>query len=331
MLRSTYPGSEAVSEESTGNKLVQIVQKIQIFKGLTTDQIRKVLASCSHKIYQAGDLVCRNNTPSDDMFILIAGELAVVTVEGIRVATISPVTTVGEMGVFTGQPRSATVEATRKSNIFSIRRIQLEQMLRDDQKMRVMIYRQVVDVLAGKLTGDNVRLRDYQIDKGSSEDRLAMLERQLELEQKRMRIAIQLGVDKGDVGSGEIELYLSEKLKDMLQCVLVVDDEPEFRRLVREVLSAYSVTEAENGHQALSVLREEKIDLVITDIRMPEMDGFGLLENVRGQFPSIPVLATSGYVDAEELQESGFDGFIEKPVSLDKLQRIVEATLDKNK
>ena len=319
-----------MSEESTGNKLVQVVQKIQIFKGLTTAQIRKVLAACSHKIYQAGDFVCRSNTPSDEMYILIAGELAVVTVEGIRVATISPVTTVGEMGVFTGHPRSASVEVTRKSNMFSIRKMQLEQMLRDDQKMRVQIYRHVVDVLAEKLTGDNVRLRDYQIDKGSSEDRLAMLERQLELEQKRMRIATELGVQKGDVGEGEIELYLNEKLKDMLQCVLVVDDEPEFRRIVRKFLSGYAVTEAENGQQALNVLREEKIDLVITDIRMPEMDGFGLLENVRGQFPSIPVLATSGYVDAHELQDSGFDGFIEKPISLDKLQHIVEDILGKN-
>ena len=318
-----------MSEESTGNKLVQIVQKIQIFKGLTAEQIRRILASCSHKIYQVGELVCRSNTPSNEMYILIAGELAVVTVEGIRVATISPVTTVGEMGVFTGQPRSATVEAIRKSNVFSIRKMQLEQMLRDDQKMRVMIYRHMVDALAEKLTGDNVRLRDYQIDKSSNDDRLAMLERQLQLEQKRMKIAIEFGVEKGDVGEGEIELYLNEKLRGMLQCVLVVDDEPEFRRIVREVLSGYAVTEAENGQQALNVLREEKIDLVITDIRMPEMDGFGLLENVRGQFPSIPVLATSGYVDAQELQASGFDGFIEKPVSLDELQKIVEDTLDK--
>lgn len=100
-----------MSEESTGNKLIQIVQKIQIFKGLTTGRIRKILASCSHKIYQVGELVCRSNIPSDEMSILIAGELAVVTVEGLRVVTISPVTTVGEMGVFTGQPRSATVEA----------------------------------------------------------------------------------------------------------------------------------------------------------------------------------------------------------------------------
>ena len=316
-----------MSEESTSNKLVQIVRKIPIFKGLAVEQIRKVLAACNHRVCKAGDVLCRSNTPSDEMYILIAGELAVVTAEGIKVATIAPVTTVGEMGVFTGQPRSATVEATRQSNIFSIRKIQLDQMLRDDQKMRVLIYRHMVDVLASKLTGDNVRLRDYQIDKSSSEDRIAMLERQLKLEQKRLQIAVDLGVEKGDVGSGEIDLYLDDKLKGVLQCVLVVDDEPEFRRIVREVLSAYAVTEADNGQQALNVLREEKIDLVITDIRMPEMDGFRLLENIRGQFPSIPVLATSGYVDAEELQGSGFDGFIEKPVSLDELQKIVEETL----
>lgn len=314
-------------EESSSNRLVEILKKIPIFRGLTVDQIRTVLACCRHEIYEAGDVVCRNNTPSAEMYILIAGELEVVTVEGVKVAIIAPVTTVGEMGVFTGQTRSATVLATRASNVFSIRKQQLDQMLRDDDKMRVVISRHVVDILAGKLTGDNVRLRDYQIDKSSSEDRIAMLERQLELEQKRLGITMELGVEKGDVGEGELDMYLDAKIKEMLRCVLVVDEEPEFRCIVREMLSAYAVTEADNGQQALNVLCDEKIDLVITDIRMPGMDGFGLLQNVRGQFPAIPILAASGSLDAEELESAGFDGFIEKPVSLDQLQKIVEETL----
>ena len=316
-----------VPEESSSSRLVETVKKIPIFRGLAVDQIRKILACCNHEIHEVGDVVCQNNTASTEIYILIAGELAVVTVEGIKVATISPVTTVGEMGVFTGQPRSATVVATRKSNVFSIRKQQLDQLLRDDQKMRVLISRHMVDILAGKLVGDNVRMRDYQIDKSSSEDRIAMLERELELEQKRLRITMELAVGKGDVGEEELEVYLDDKIKELLPCVLVVDDEPEFRHIVRRMLPAYAVTEADSGRQALNALGDEKIDLVITDIRMPEMDGFGLLQSVRDQFPGLPVLAVSGYLESEELESAGFDGFIEKPVSLDQLQKVVEETL----
>ena len=64
---------------------------------------------------------------------------------------------------------------------------------------------------------------------------------------------------------------------------------------------------------------------------MPEMDGLALLGNMRSQFPHIPVLAVSGYLDAEDLKDSDFDGFIEKPVSLEQLQDLVEETLAKTR
>ena len=247
-----------MSEESASNRLVQIVRKIPLFEGLAVEQLRKILGSCSHRVFEAGEEICRCNTPSDEMYILISGELAVVTNEGIRVATIAPVTTVGEMGVFTGQPRSASVEAIKESNVFSIRKLQLDQMLKDDIDMRVKIFRHVVDILAEKLSSDNVRLRDYQIDKNSSEDRIAMLERHLSDEERRMQFSMDLAVEKGEISAGEIEVFLQDKLRDTLDCVLVVDDEPELRRLVREVLAGYVIVEAENGQQALNVVREEK-------------------------------------------------------------------------
>ena len=94
---------------NTGKLLVQVLRKILIFKGLSPSQVKKILGLCAHKLYKVRYELCRNNTPSDEMYILLSGELAVVTGEGIRVATILPVTTVGEMGVITGEPRSATV------------------------------------------------------------------------------------------------------------------------------------------------------------------------------------------------------------------------------
>ena len=87
------------------------------------------------------------------------------------------------------------------------------------------------------------------------------------------------------------------------------------------------VLEAENGYQALNIAQEESLDLVITDIRMSDMDGFELLNKIRSQFPDLPVLAVSGYLNAEELTECNFDGFVDKPISLGQLQTLVKKTL----
>ena len=64
---------------------------------------------------------------------------------------------------------------------------------------------------------------------------------------------------------------------------------------MREMLSAYAVTEADNGQQALNVLCDEKIDLVITDIRMPEMDGMTLLAHINEKYPGRPVVMITAH------------------------------------
>ncbi|HCL30928.1 MAG TPA: hypothetical protein DIC52_21170 [Candidatus Latescibacteria bacterium] len=72
---------------------------------------------CRPRELQESDILCRYDTPSDEMYLLLAGELAVITPEGLRVATIRPVTSVGEMGLVTGQTRSATVVAVQSSRV----------------------------------------------------------------------------------------------------------------------------------------------------------------------------------------------------------------------
>ena len=320
-----------MSPESTGRLLVQVLRKIPIFKDLSPQQVKKILGICAHRPYKAGKKICKSNTASDEMFVLISGELAVVTAEGVRVATILPVAMVGEMGVITGQRRSATVEAAKPSNIFAIAKPQFDQVIRDDIDMGAKIYRNIIGELSAKLNNDNVRLRDYQIEQSRYQERIVALERQLDEQEGYVEGAMELAVEKGEIGRDEIEFYLEDKLKDMVPSILVVDDEDDFRHLVKQALPAFAVLEAEDGQQALDVVQEERLDLVITDIRMPGMDGLGLLANLRSQFPDLPVLAISGYLDAEELQEYDFDGFIEKPVNLEQLQILVEETIAQTK
>ncbi len=83
------------------------------------------------------------------------------------------------------------------------------------------------------------------------------------------------------------------------QTVLMVDDEDLLLTMGQTILSAYGyrVLTADTGQKALEVLaREPKVDLVITDLVMPSMSGRELIERIQQQYPSLPVLCTSGYV-----------------------------------
>jgi two-component system, OmpR family, response regulator len=75
--------------------------------------------------------------------------------------------------------------------------------------------------------------------------------------------------------------------------ILIVDDDPHIRKLIRVILSdeGFTILEAEDGKDALSLLDSEKVDLIILDIMMPNMDGWDLCENIRTYYSdSLPIL-----------------------------------------
>ena len=107
--------------------------------------------------------------------------------------------------------------------------------------------------------------------------------------------------------------------------VLVVDDEPFIRSMMTEVLQkeGHSVFTAGCSAQALSLFRSHcrEIDLLITDIVMPEMDGPALANKIQAERPGLPVLLMSGSCDTRELNNS-FE-FLPKPFSIsDLLKRV---------
>ncbi len=307
--------------------LIQALRKIPIFNGLAPTQVRKVLGLCHHRTYEPGERVCESGTKPDEMYVLLSGELAIITPEGLKVATILPVTTVGEMGVITGQPRVASVEVTRSGALFTIRKVQFDAILREDDDMQAKVFRAIIDVLSEKLSNDNVRLRDHQMEKARYEGRIAVLQRRIKEHESRAGIALDIAAQKTGMDRVELSLHVEDQVKDLIPRILIVDDEAEFRLLVRDALPGFDVVEAGHGKEALDMIREVKLDLVITDINMPEMDGVQLLENLRSQFPELKVLAVSGYLDADQVREQPFDGFIEKPLALEPFQRLVEQTL----
>ena len=105
---------------------------------------------------------------------------------------------------------------------------------------------------------------------------------------------------------------------------LVIDDEANFRKLVSSALTSFTVVEASDGQEALAMVQEDELDLVITDIRMPNMDGFGLLQNLRAEFPLLPVVAVSRYLEDDDVRDHEFDEVIEKPFGAKDLRDLAE-------
>ena len=106
--------------------------------------------------------------------------------------------------------------------------------------------------------------------------------------------------------------------------VLLVDDEEFILETAREALfdAGYRVFTAAGGEAALDRIEEDEIDIVVTDLRMPEMDGFTLIRTLRAQYPNLPIVAASGVADGrtDEALEAGANAFLAKPFSAETLQ-----------
>ena len=110
--------------------------------------------------------------------------------------------------------------------------------------------------------------------------------------------------------------------------ILVVDDEAAILRLLKEALSqwGYQVTGASSGAEALQALRGDMFDAVITDIRMPDMNGLELLKEIKRHDESVEVVVMTGYPTiasaVEALKEGAFD-YLSKPLLLDELRHLM--------
>jgi DNA-binding NtrC family response regulator len=123
-------------------------------------------------------------------------------------------------------------------------------------------------------------------------------------------------------------------MRRMTGRVLVVDDEKNIRRTLRMVLESpgYTVLEAASGEEALKVLDEEDVDLVILDIRLPQMSGIEVLEQIRKRpgFERLPAIVISGHASLGEAVHSvkvGANDFLEKPLDRDRVLVSVENAL----
>jgi len=128
----------------------------------------------------------------------------------------------------------------------------------------------------------------------------------------------------------EIDL---EHLNGQGRKILVVDDEPALKALASEILSSngYKVYEAESASEALGILDHNTIDLVLSDVIMPDTDGYQLASIIKDKFPGVRIILASGFTKHEsikpELQELT-DNLLHKPYSSGELIKAVSVQLE---
>ncbi len=118
--------------------------------------------------------------------------------------------------------------------------------------------------------------------------------------------------------------------------VLVAEDDIALNKLICRVLekSGHTVVSAKDGENALSVLDEKHIDLIVTDVMMPKMDGYEFIENVRSFNSSVPVLfvtAKGSFNDKLRGFNLGADDYMVKPIDINELTLRVNALLRRSK
>ncbi len=120
-------------------------------------------------------------------------------------------------------------------------------------------------------------------------------------------------------------------MSDRLGRILVVEDDPQLRRFLCTSLDAhgYAGIEAENGRQALGLITTEKLDAILLDLGLPDLDGTELVSQVR-QWSQIPIIVVSSRTDEQDkiaALDRGADDYVTKPFSMAELLARIRAAL----
>ena len=121
-----------------------------------------------------------------------------------------------------------------------------------------------------------------------------------------------------------------------MESILIIDDEPQIRSMIRLILerAGYSVMEAADGVEGIRRFRENPVNLIITDLIMPNKDGIGMIIELKKEFPDARIIAMSGgglnrpegYLRGA--QKLGAACTLSKPINRQELLRVVKDTLE---
>ena len=118
--------------------------------------------------------------------------------------------------------------------------------------------------------------------------------------------------------------------------ILAVDDELLIRDLLYDFFCSqgWDIVIAENGKRALEYLKNQEFDIVLTDLKMPEIDGMDLTGRIRELYPGLPVIIMTGYPSLDSALEAlrfKVDDYIIKPFNINQLFKIAKSVVEANR
>ena len=134
---------------------LNILGKFPLFKHVTMSQFHSLLSICKQKVILKDEFIFQADESAESMFILIKGQFSVILPDGKVLTRINPPGIVGEMGIFTGEQRSATVISSKESITLIITNIELKRLFKFNSDLHVTILQNIVHDLSEKVRKDN--------------------------------------------------------------------------------------------------------------------------------------------------------------------------------
>ena len=159
--------------------LLKVVEQIPMFFAVGRENAARVVQACEVRHFETGAILCKVRESSDALYILLSGGLSVGTDKGVDLAQIDPVAPVGEMGMLTGQPRSATVRARQRSTVLSLRKAAFEGLMRKHMAIARQVNRNVLETLEARLQESRSNYGTQNSELRSLRQRLAAMEQEL--------------------------------------------------------------------------------------------------------------------------------------------------------
>lgn len=167
--------SGAGMEEHARRHLASLLNKIPMFQDVTLAQAERLLGISRLREAAAGEVLCAEGTPPNEMYVLLSGELSVVR-DGAEVAALKPIVPVGEMGVVTGEVRTASIVSKVSSRFLAIRKIEFDSLLRHEMDLGFTIYRSLARTLSERVASTTVHLEHLQRENSNLKRQLAQRE-----------------------------------------------------------------------------------------------------------------------------------------------------------
>lgn len=167
-------------DDDKAKALARIIEKIPLFHNMGTENVRAVLQLCERRTFQPWDTLCKAREQSNELAILLSGQLGVFSAENRQIATVQPVATVGEVGLVTGQARPTTVRAIQQSQLLVMPKPSFDRLLRANAGICLTIHRNVACTMMERFRETEVQGRALAAELSACDEQLHNLHEEIE-------------------------------------------------------------------------------------------------------------------------------------------------------